>query len=203
MTEVKIFGIGLQKTGTSSLGRALTKLGYNIDERTAYDLMDLVVEGDYEEAVRKRVSEYDGFEDTPWPAIYRDLDQWFPGSKFILTERAADGWIVSMNKHFADKPNSFKKWFYGKSAPLGNEELYKEKFADHNKSVKEYFSNRPNDLLIIDFEKGQGWKEICEFMGKPAPNEDFPHLNKNKTIWDKLGHKYHGAIRRVKKVFGK
>lgn len=202
MATGKIFGVGLQKTGTSTLGRSLNILGYKIDERTSYDLMEAVLEGTYENLVREKVKEFDGFEDTPWPMLYKELDEWFPESKFILTVRDSDAWIVSMIKHFGDKPNDFKKWFYGAPAPYGNEVQYIEKFKAHNDAVKEYFINRPSDFLIIDFEKGEGWKEICQFLGKEIPNEQFPHLNKNKTIWDKIGHKYRGGIRKLKKLIG-
>jgi len=37
-------------------------------------------------------------------------------------------------------------------------------------------SKLPN-CLVVCWEAGDGWKELCEFLGKPIPNVPFPHLN--------------------------
>lgn len=58
----KGFGIGLSKTGTISLFAALALLGY-------------------------RAAEHDVATDLPLAAFYPQLDERYPGSKFILTLR--------------------------------------------------------------------------------------------------------------------
>ena len=40
---------------------------------------------------------------------------------------------------------------------------------------------RPEDLLIVDWEKGQGWKELCSFLNKSVPNVSFPHDNRGNN----------------------
>jgi len=201
MQKTKVFGVGLQKTGTSTLGKVLTIMGYKVEEETDYDLVDSLMAGD-KEKIKERAVDYDGFEDNPWPLLYKDLDEWYPGSKFILTVRAESNWINSITKHFGSNKSAFREWYYGEGAPLGSEGLYIKKYLSHNNEVQEYFKNRPNDFLIVDFEKGDGWKKICNFLGEPVPNIDFPHLNKNKTLADKLQHKMRGGVKRVKKMFG-
>jgi hypothetical protein len=47
--------------------------------------------------------------------------------------------------------------------------------------VIDYFSNRDN-FLIICFEKGHGWKELCRFLDKPIPSVPFPHVNKGRYL---------------------
>lgn len=200
MKTVKVFGVGLQKTGTSTLGKVLAILGYKIEQETDYDLVESLLKGDLD-AIKERVKEYDAFEDNPWPIVFKELDEWYPGSKFILTVRNEENWIGSITRHFGTGKSAFREWFYGEGAPLGNEEQYKQKYREHNQAVKEYFKSRSQDFLVVDFEKGHGWKEICKFLGEPVPKADFPHLNKNKTLGDKLKHKLRGGVKRIKGLF--
>jgi hypothetical protein len=46
--------------------------------------------------------------------------------------------------------------------------------------VQKYFNNQPNKLIVLDWEKGDGWIELCEFLGKPVPSLPFPHANKGQ-----------------------
>lgn len=197
-----MFGVGLQKTGTSTLGKVLSILGYEIKLETDYDLVDALLAGDLDQ-IKERVKDFDAFEDNPWPIVFKELDEWYPGSKFILTLRDEDNWMRSISNHFGTGASEFRKWYYGEGAPVGNEELYREKFRNHNQAVKEYFASRKNDFLIVDFEKGDGWKKICKFLGEPIPNKPFPHLNKNKNYFDKLMNKFEAGVNRIKKGLGR
>jgi hypothetical protein len=127
-----------------------------------------------------KVAEYDAFEDNPWPVLYKELDQRFPGSKFVLTRRPAEAWIRSMVKDFATTETPMRRWIYGEDAgcPEGNEDVYIARYERHNKEVLEYFKDRPDDLLVFDLPKGDGWDKLCGFLGHDIPNEPFPHANK-------------------------
>ncbi|MYB38989.1 MAG: hypothetical protein F4Y26_16720 [Gammaproteobacteria bacterium] len=35
-----------------------------------------------------------------------------------------------------------------------------------------------SDLLVLDFERGDGWPELCAFLGEPVPDTPFPHVNR-------------------------
>ena len=35
----------------------------------------------------------------------------------------------------------------------------------------------PERLLILDLDKGFGFKEICQFLDRPVPNEEYPRSN--------------------------
>lgn len=201
MKETKVFGIGLQKTGTSTLGKVLTILGYKVQQDTDHDLVRALIDGKLED-LRKRAMEYDGFEDNPWPMVFKELDQWYPGSKFILTSRDENNWIQSICRHFGSNASEFREWYYGEGAPLGNEDRYLAKYREHDQAVRDYFKGRKNDFLIVDFEKGDGWKKICSFLAEDVPKADFPHLNKNKTLLDKLQHKIRGGQRKIKSLLG-
>ena len=84
----KIFGIGFHKTGTKSSGHALELLGYRVcgtfgirDDNIAHTALHRALE---------LAVQYDAFQDYPWPVLFRDLDEAFPGSKICpidLSER--------------------------------------------------------------------------------------------------------------------
>ena len=46
-------------------------------------------------------------------------------------------------------------------------------FADHIDEVQAHCD--PDRLLVFDV--AQGWTPLCEFLGVPVPDHDFPHLN--------------------------
>ena len=95
----KIFGIGLNKTGTTTLSQCGRILGYRCTSCSRSLLEDWVLRNDLSR-IRAVVNQFDLFEDWPWPLIYQELDLMFPGSKFILTTRRNESlWLASLKKH--------------------------------------------------------------------------------------------------------
>jgi len=176
--KAKVFCIGSHKTGTTSLEVALKKLGYRVTG--GFGTKDPDIASKVHEMAYAMVEQYDAFEDNPWPVLFRELDKRFPGSKFILTRRPAEAWIHSMVKDFATTETPMRRWIYGENAgcPEGNEDIYIARYERHNREVLEYFADRPNDLLIFDLPKGDGWSKLCPFLGHDIPDEPFPHANK-------------------------
>jgi hypothetical protein len=41
--------------------------------------------------------------------------------------------------------------------------------------VKEYFRDRPDDLLVMNICAGEGWEKLCPFLGLAIPKVKFPH----------------------------
>jgi hypothetical protein len=175
--QTKVFCIGFHKTGTTSLELALKKLGYRV--KGSFGTKDPDIASKVHEMAYAMVDEFDAFEDNPWPILYRELDQRFPGSKFVLTRRPSKNWIQSQVKDFATTETPMRRWIYGENAgcPAGNENTYIARYERHNREVQEYFANRSDDLLIIDLPNDDGWSRLCPFLGHPIPNVPFPHAN--------------------------
>lgn len=176
---MKIFGIGLNKTGTSTLSAC----GKSLSLRCApYSpaLIEDAARFDFA-ALAKTVQHYDLFEDWPWPLLYRWLDETFPGSKFVLTVRKSpEKWLESYKKH-SEKiaPLEFSnRLAYGYFYPHGWEEEHIERYKRFNDDVRAYFKDRPNDLLEICWENGDEWEKLCPFLGLDIPEQPFPHANK-------------------------
>ncbi len=92
-----------------------------------------------------------------------------------------------------------RKWIYGVGCPEGNEEVYVKRFEQHNKEVIDYFKDRPNDLLVLDLAKGDGWEKLCSFLGADIPNVPFPHAHK-ASDGKKRNKRSFKLIRMVKKL---
>ena len=176
--KAKVFCIGAHKTGTTSLEVALKKLGYRVCG--SFGTKDPDIANKVHEMAWALVEDYDAFEDNPWPILFRELDERYPASKFILTRRPSAAWIRSMVRDFARTETPMRRWIYGDEAgcPEGNEDVYVERYERHNREVLEHFASRPDDLLVFDLPSGDGWEKLCSFLGHPVPNEPFPHANK-------------------------
>jgi len=172
----KVICIGWHKTGTSTIGDALLALGYTV-VGAREDLAHSLLDGNIQPAIQV-AAQYDALQDVPWAALYKELDTAFPNSKFILTERESQKWIHSASRHFGATYIKLHKWLYGHGVLRGNEKTYLERYQAHNQSVKEYFKNRPDDLLIINLENNEGWDTLCPFLGADIPKTSFPHSNK-------------------------
>jgi len=171
---VKIFGIGLSRTGTSSLNDALIELGYESIHYPKPSLLPELIE---------EMKKWDAGTDTPITLAYKELDKAFPDSKFILTTRGINGWLKSCEKfrHFKHALKDERKY-----VRLGiykcngfHKGKFREAYFRHHHQVYTYFRKR-KDLLIIDFTQGEGWKELCKFLNKKIPKKPFPHSNKTR-----------------------
>lgn len=182
----KVFGIGLSKTGTSSLTQALNILGirsihFPHDEQTFAELK----RGEYRLSVLR---DYQSATDTPVSPFYAQLDRAWPGSKFILTVRDKASWLRSAEAHWRvlkEGPRANEQQFqayvdfisacvYGCS--YFNAERFSFAYDTHVKNVREYFAGRPDDFLLLDIVGGEGWGPLCDFLEVPVPEDrSFPH----------------------------
>lgn len=178
--SAKVFCIGFQKTGTSSLRDALSSLGYNVCGVFGRDVPLETLKATFVERGLELAEQYDAVEDMPWPLMFADLDRKFPGSKFILTVRDTDRWYRSIANHFGDNPYHIQQLTYGDDAPapVGHEARYREVYEAHNAAVRSYFADRPNDFLEFHIEKGHGWAELAQLLGRvDLPEGPFVHTN--------------------------
>ena len=180
----KVVGIGLPKTGTTSLGYCFRRLGY---KHRTYDMdLALKVKRNKVDEALSEAEKFEAFEDWPWFAIYRELDQKFPNSKFILTLRKDTATYVASLKGHHEREGIRNKDFvkpywwdevFGVEPSDWDYEKSALRYERHNREVLEYFGDRlGKDLLVVSWERGDGWAELSRFLNKRAPDEPFPHL---------------------------
>jgi len=204
-SNFKVFGIGFQKTGTTSLMFALKKLGYDVCDGCG-NAMNPNIRNEVYDVCYALAEKHNAFEDHPWSVLYQEMDCRYPNSKFILTIRPTEQWIKSVSSHFGSTNIPLHEWIYGAGCPKGNEDLYIKRYEQHNQKVISYFDNRPNDLLTLNFDgslTGQElWEKICNFLGHKIPNIPFPYANSSKErTLNQLILNYPRAIKH--KIWGK
>jgi hypothetical protein len=173
-----IFGIGLSKTGTTSLFVALDRLGYRAG--TYRHLRGLGLEGWFRgDFSIDYLGEYDALTDLPVAVYYPELDRRYPGSKFILTIRDMDSWLESARIHFSRRPTSA----FGRDVRLAaygvvgfDRDRYRYVYETHVRNVAWYFRDRPDALLTLDVVAGEGWDKLCPFLNRDVPLEPFPNV---------------------------
>lgn len=163
---MKIFGVGLTRTGTTSLAVAMTQVGYNNvvhypSERTLF------------------AGQYDGAFDLPVVINYKALDKVFPESRFIYTVREKDDWLDSMEKYLERKETNSGQQRTSRILVYGNpvfdRGLYSFAYDRHHNDVLAYFKTRPQDLLTLNICGGDGWAPLLSFLGIDASVDSFPH----------------------------
>lgn len=170
--KTKIFCIGFQKTGTTSLKKALKILGYKCYKEFNWKSYWILRSKKYVEKLKK--SNYDAFVDFPINSgeLYKRIDVSIPKSKFILTVR---------------DPESLKKSYqnYYKHAPWTRKfnitpQIAIKSSKDRDKEIMRYFEDKKSQLLVMNVINGDGWEKLCYFLDKPIPKKPFPHKNKGR-----------------------
>jgi hypothetical protein len=176
----RIFGIGLNKTGTTTFGEALTILGFT----------SLHFGGDdAHRAVQRAIDEgvplvtyldpvYDAFSDIGLLSRrFKMLDQQYPGSRFVLTTRPRADWIDSRRRHVERNLKKQARGEYDGTFLVVDEEKWIDEWEHHHERVRAHFGNRP-DFLEIDLSDEPSWTPLCSFLGVAEPAEPFPWANR-------------------------
>ncbi len=127
----KIFGIGLSRTGTTSLGQALSELGFKIKH--------------YPTKQELFCCNNDGACDIPAAIHFKELDKKFSNSKFIYTIREKNDWLDAMERYLKNKQNrKIAPWqkqnridMYGRVS--FNRDVFSQIYDAHDRNIKEYF----------------------------------------------------------------
>jgi hypothetical protein len=201
--DTRIFCIGLNKTGTTSLERALIDLGYKMGNQKKAELLTRdYLKGDFDKII-SFCSSAIAFQDSPfsYPKTWRYLVKSYPNARYIYTYREPEDWYNSITRFHSKKFSKNKEiptreelqkakyrypgmmWdFYKANFPTDEPELYKKEtivrlYKERRTEVEEYFEGKEN-LLILDVSHQDSYKRLCTFLGKEPIYDTFPHLNK-------------------------
>ena len=180
---MRFLGVGLGKTGTSSLHRAFRILGLKSIHYDTVRLNDVLF-GTNPSPQFRRYDDVDAVTDVPAAYFFEELLEAYPGLKCVLTVRNEDEWWRSIAAHFERLPVATEqvdpfRWHlrhYVFGSAKAHEFLFKKKFREHNARVLARVPK--NQLLVMDITKGDGWENLCVFLGVPVPqNVAFPFEN--------------------------
>lgn len=204
----KVFCIGLNKTGTTSIEKALADLGYCMGEKSAGDLLiDEWAQRNFKPII-KFCKTADAFQDLPFslPYTYQALDAAYPDAKFILSVRKNScEWYSSLTRFHSNLwadgnrvPNKedLKKAYYREEGfvwrmvrlrfdtPLDdiyNKETLTAYYDRHLANVREYFRHKPEKLLEVNVADPHAYGKFCKFLGHEPKQDAFPWLNKSQS----------------------
>lgn len=198
----KVFVIGFNKTGTTTLENELKEFDYIVGhQRTAERLFDDVSQNKYETLI-EYCKTAEAFQDIPFsmPEVYKVLDRAFPNSLFILTVRVSpDQWFQSLlkfhskiwghgeqptesilaNENYVYKGYPLKSLRFVFGEELYKEEQYKAIYIKHNEDVKEYFKTKPNQFIELNVANEFDFLKFINAIRVETDRDSF--LWKNKT----------------------
>lgn len=192
---ISLIGAGYGRTGTLSLKSALETLGYN----KCHHMIEVINNPGEPERWLQAIdatnvnweSLLEGYEATvDWPAchFYKELADYYPKAKVLLSIRDPLAWFESMS---ATTLGVIRKRMQaseaGQQKNLGAELVVKAAFggeiddAEHairmfNRHTKEVVDAIDPDRLLI-FDVREGWEPLCQFLDKPVPDAAFPRVN--------------------------
>ena len=183
-----VFGIGLSKTGTTSLNDALKILGFRAEHLPPSTRVDaqgkIILDWPW------WLSKSNAATDLSIAAVFEELRALFPNARFIYTPRDLDKWLDSCRRHFTHELAArrvaqknfhlmeLSQAFYGSF--LYDEDLYRAAYERHDQAVRTAFSGDPA-FLEYNLISSADWAPLCEFLDLPVPDLPFPKSNKGRT----------------------
>ena len=193
---LKLIGAGFGRTGTNTQKVVLETLGLG----PCYHMYEVIAHPEfisywYDAAcgvLPDWNTVFEGYSSgVDWPvcAFWRELAEFYPEGKFLLTPREEEAWFKSISKTIFETfrvpaddsganpdlrrmtrklilENTFGGEIDDRDHVLG---VYRK----HNAAV---LAELPADRVLV-YDVKQGWEPLCEFMGVDVPTEDFPHTN--------------------------
>jgi hypothetical protein len=194
---LKVIGAGLGRTATFSMKFALEHLGfgpcYHMSEvmagarRNVAQWLDVAAGKPDWDAV------FDGFQSTtdyPACSYWRELADYYPEAKVVLTVRDPDSWFDSVNETiFSEAMQATLK-----GSPMGD--MMQGVIFDHfdgdiqdRAYMTQWFSRRNHEVIdtlpperLLVYSPKQGWGPLCAFLGVPVPEGPFPRVNSRDEI---------------------
>jgi hypothetical protein len=179
-TRPRLFGIGLNKTGTTSLHEAFRMLGYDSLHWGGPALRRFVEASlDAGDPLLSRLDPHlDAFSDIQvLSEHYELLDRQYPGSRFVLTVRPLEDWIESRRRHVETNRRRVEAGTYRGAFLEVDEDAWRAHWTSHVEGVRAYFAGR-DDFLELDLTAHPDWDALCEFLGIRPPSAAFPWANR-------------------------
>lgn len=195
---LKVIGAGPGRTATFTMKFALEHLGFGpchhmaevfADARRQVPLWIEVTRGqpDWDEV-------FAGFRsavDYPSASYWRELADYYPEAKVILTVRDADSWFESVSETiFSDQmqaglvgsptgdmmQGAIFAHFHG--GDIRDRAFMTDWYDRRNQQIIDTIA--PERLLV--FHPKEGWDPLCKFLDVEVPSEKFPRVNSRDEI---------------------
>lgn len=213
---MKLIGAGLPRTGTLTQKVALEELGFT----PCYHWVNVLADLDHVDLWNRAMDGQPPWEEifgesrasVDWPGgyFYRELMDYYPDAKVLLSVRDPEAWEPSFRETIWEmsygkslmpllahaRAEVDPRWrsylalvermFWGPEGTFakGNaepEQLIEQMIA-HTERVKR---DVPADRLLV-WEVTEGWEPLCEFLGVDVPATPMPHANDRGTFLERV-----------------
>ena len=194
---LEVIGAGPGRTATFSMKFALEHLGlgpcYHMAEvfagaRRNIPLWQEVADGhpDWDAIFHG----YRSVTDNPACVYWRELAEYYPGAKVVLTVRDAHAWFESC----IETINSPRMLASLDGSPVRRmlEGTYLRQFGDKvadRAFMTEWYERYNQDVVdtiaperLLVFHPKEGWEPLCAFLGIEVPAEPFPRVNSREEL---------------------
>ena len=187
--SLSVIGAGFGRTGTESMKLALEALGYSpchhmtevLANPAQIALWRRAADGhlpDWEEAYAGYKSAVD------WPTAFywRQLSEYYPEAKILLTVRASGSWYDSFSKTIlplivaGNDPETIGVKMLNKLVFGGRPDDRAHAISVYERNIAEVKLTIPLRRLLV-YELGSGWQPLCAFLGKDIPSIPYPQSN--------------------------
>ena len=193
---LKVVGAGYPRTGTSSLKLALEQLGFGPCHHMREIIMNPPSAAAWVEAAEGRPdwdAIFDGYQsctDAPGCSFWRELADYYPDAKVLLSVRDPEEWFASTQATvFSDEMlgrqfDSPMQDFFGKvvtrefSGQIHDREFMLAQYERHKQEV---IAAIPAPRLLV-YDVREGWAPLCGWLGVPVPETPFPHTNSREEM---------------------
>lgn len=196
--SLQVIGAGFGRTGTLSMKTALEQLGVGpchhmmevFDKPEQIPLWQAAADGeavDWDELF----SGYNSMVDWPGCYFWRELADFYPNARVLLTKRDAQKWFESVDATIFQgmRHENVRQNPHGKmvdklisqntfNGDINNREHMIDIYNKHNQEVID--SIAPERLLV--FEATQGWLPLCNFLQVDVPDTDYPRSNSKEDF---------------------
>ena len=169
----KIFCIGYNKTGTTSVGDALREMGFRHSSFNKKVWRQFYRNGQTDKIINY-TAKFESLDDLPWllKDMFPVMDKTFPGSKFIFLVREEEAW-----------KKSFYNWRYKLFGEYPDLDQAVADYRDHNQFVMEYFKDRPaEDFIVLDVKDPEAYKKLANFVGRETDKLSLPRSNQTSNL---------------------
>lgn len=188
---LKIIGAGMGRTGTASLKVALETLDighcYHMSEvlKNPSCTTDWINVAEGNADWDKIFNGYSATVDNPACNYWKELADYYPNAKVILTVRDADKWFDSTNEtiHSVGFAKFIKNSPFGEMVQKNIWDLMENRMQDR-KHMVDFFTNRTTEIIdyiapdrLLVYQVSEGWQPLCTFLNIPIPDTAFPRIN--------------------------
>jgi Sulfotransferase domain len=194
---LRVIGAGLGRTATFSLKFALEHLGfgpcYHMSEVFAGARRNIPLWLDVINQKPDWDRIFDGYQSTtdyPACSYWRELADYYPDAKVVLSVRSSTGWFDSVSETI------FSKNIQGPLAGSPVETMMNgaifNAFSGRVKDrafMTEWFEHRNQEVIdalpperLLVYSPREGWAPLCSFLAVPVPDQPFPRVNSRDEL---------------------